>query len=205
MVMVICHCNNGNCADDFANWKYKPLHFHEGSLDWIEEFSIQYAVVEEHVTTYVQHMEEQKACALIRTRETMKKKCNKAELFRRLWLEETTRKWQTALPDKTGAAALFKAPQTFLDFKRCFDHGNIHFNIRLKCKLWQECDYYHVDNSSEDSDSDEGDVCSSADEFLAAGLWSEGDEEEEDVLMIPETVIKWSGRVASRVSTVILH
>ena len=32
----------------------------------IEEFSIQYAVEEEHVTVYVQQMEEQKACALIR-------------------------------------------------------------------------------------------------------------------------------------------
>ena len=29
---------------------------------------------------------------------------------------------------------------------------------------------YHVDNSSQDSDSDEGDVCSS-DELLAAGPW----------------------------------
>ena len=44
----------------------------------IEEFSIQYAVEEEHVTAYVQHMEEQKAYALIREKqqkkETMKQK-----------------------------------------------------------------------------------------------------------------------------------
>jgi len=40
----------------------------------IEEFSIQYALEEEHVTAYVQHMEEQKACALIRAREKQQKK-----------------------------------------------------------------------------------------------------------------------------------
>ena len=61
---------------------------------------------------------------------------------------------------------------------------------------------YHVDNSSEDSDTDEGDVCSSEDEVLAAGLWSEG---EDDFIMIPETFITRSGRVATRVATVILH
>ena len=49
----------------------------------IEEFSIQYAVEEEHVTAYVQHMEEQKACALIRAREKQQQqKYNKAENFR---------------------------------------------------------------------------------------------------------------------------
>ena len=37
---------------------------------------------------------------------------------------------------------------------------------------------YHFDNSSEDSEGDEGDVCSSEDEVLVAGPWSEGDEEE---------------------------
>jgi len=56
---------------------------------------------------------------------------------------------------------------------------------------------YHVDNSSEDSDSD--------DEVLAAGPWSEEDEEEDAFIMIPETVTTLSGRVASSVSTVILH
>jgi len=40
----------------------------------IKEFSIQYAVEEELVTAYVQHMEEQKACALIRAREKQQKK-----------------------------------------------------------------------------------------------------------------------------------
>lgn len=25
--------NNDNCWSDFANWKYKHLYFHEGSLD----------------------------------------------------------------------------------------------------------------------------------------------------------------------------
>ena len=56
---------------------------------------------------------------------------------------------------------------------------------------------YHVDNSSEDSDSDEGDISSSEDEVVAAGPRSEGDEEEED-FMIPETVTTRSGRVAGR-------
>ena len=40
----------------------------------IEEFSIQYDVEEEHDTAYVQHMEEQKACALNRAREKQQKK-----------------------------------------------------------------------------------------------------------------------------------
>ena len=39
----------------------------------IEEFSIQYAVEEEHVTAYVQHMEEQKAYALIREKQQKKR------------------------------------------------------------------------------------------------------------------------------------
>ena len=48
----------------------------------IEEFSIQYAAEEEHVIAYVQHMEEQKACALIRAREKQQqKRYNKAENF----------------------------------------------------------------------------------------------------------------------------
>ena len=63
---------------------------------------------------------------------------------------------------------------------------------------------YHVDNSSEDSDSDVGDVSSSEYEVVAAGPGSEGDEEEEE-FMIPETVTTRSGRVAGRLSTVILH
>ena len=37
-------------------------------------FSIQHAVEEEHVRAYVQHMEEQKACALSRAREKQQKK-----------------------------------------------------------------------------------------------------------------------------------
>ena len=64
---------------------------------------------------------------------------------------------------------------------------------------------YHVDKSSEDSDSDEGNVYSSEDEVLAAGPWSEEDEEEDAFIMIPETVTTRSGRVASRVSTIVLH
>ena len=40
----------------------------------IEEFSIQYAIEEENVTAYVQHMEEQKACALIRASEKKQRK-----------------------------------------------------------------------------------------------------------------------------------
>ena len=63
---------------------------------------------------------------------------------------------------------------------------------------------YHVDNSSEDSDSDEGDVSSSEDEVVAAGPGSEGDEGEEDFI-IPETVSTGSGRGARRLLTVILH
>ena len=39
--------------------------------------------------------------------------------------------------------------------------------------------YYHVDNSSEHSDSDEADVTSSKNEVLAAGVGSDGDEDEE--------------------------
>ena len=58
--------------------------------------------------------------------------------------------------------------------------------------------------TQEDSDSDEGVVSSSKDEVVAAGPGSEGDEEEED-FMIPETVTTRSGRVAGRLSTVILH
>jgi len=42
------------------------------------------------------------------------------------------------------------------------------------------------------------DVCSSEDEVLAAGPWREGDEEEDDFIMIPETVTSRSGRVASK-------
>ena len=63
---------------------------------------------------------------------------------------------------------------------------------------------YHVDNSSKDSDhgdSDEGDVSSSEDEVVSAGPGS-GDEED---FMIPETITTRSGRVAGRLSTVILH
>ena len=44
-----------------------------------KEFSIQYAVEEEHVTAYVQHTEEQKACALIRAREKQQKKNAKTQ------------------------------------------------------------------------------------------------------------------------------
>ena len=43
------------------------------------------------------------------------------------------------------------------------------------------------------------------DEVLAAGPWSKGDEEEHSFIIIPESVTTRSGRVASRVSTVILH
>ena len=50
----------------------------------------------------------------------------------------------------------------------------------------------HVDNSNEDSDSDEGDIYSSEEGALAAGPWSEGDEEEDDFAMIPETNTTWS-------------
>ena len=64
---------------------------------------------------------------------------------------------------------------------------------------------YHVDNSSKDSDhgdSDEGDISSSEDEDVSAGPGSEGDEED---FVIPETITTRSGRVAGRLSTVILH
>ena len=42
---------------------------------------------------------------------------------------------------------------------------------------------------------------------IVSGPWSEGDEEEDNFIMIPsaEAVTTWSGRVASRVSTVILR
>ena len=40
----------------------------------IEQFSIQYAVEEKHAIANVQHMEDQKACALIRAREKQQKK-----------------------------------------------------------------------------------------------------------------------------------
>jgi len=38
---------------------------------------------------------------------------------------------------------------------------------------------------------------------IVSGPWSEGDEEEDNFIMIPsaEAVTTWSGRVASRVST----
>ena len=49
----------------------------------IEEFSIQYTVTEEHAA-YVQHMEEQKAGALIRAREKQQKRNAKSKIFRRL-------------------------------------------------------------------------------------------------------------------------
>ena len=63
---------------------------------------------------------------------------------------------------------------------------------------------YHDDDWSEDSD--EEDACSSEDKVLhcvAAGLWSE--EEEEEFIIIPETVTMRSGRVAGSASTVALH
>ena len=59
---------------------------------------------------------------------------------------------------------------------------------------------YHDDDSSEDSD--EEDACSSEDEVLDAGPWSE---EEEEFITIPETVTTRSSRVAGSASTVALH
>ena len=59
---------------------------------------------------------------------------------------------------------------------------------------------YHDDNSSEDSDKE--DACSLEDNVLAAGPWSE---EEEEFVIIPETVTRHSGRVAGSASTVALH
>ena len=53
------------------------------------------------------------------------------------------------------------------------------------------------------SDGDEGDVCSSEDNVQATGSWRDGDEEEDDFIMISETITTRSGRVASRFSTVI--
>ena len=58
---------------------------------------------------------------------------------------------------------------------------------------------YHDDDSSEDSD--EADACSSEDEVLAPGPWSEEKEE----FIIPETVTTRSGRVTGSASTVALH
>lgn len=55
------------------------------------------------------------------------------------------------------------------------------------------------------SDFNEGDVCSSEDKIQAAGPWRDGDEGEDDFIMISETITTRSGRVASRFSTVILH
>ena len=59
---------------------------------------------------------------------------------------------------------------------------------------------YHDDDSSEDSD--EEDACSSEDNVLAVGPWSE---EEEEFNIIPETVTTRSSRVAGSASTVALH
>ena len=60
-------------------------------------------------------------------------------------------------------------------------------------------DYYDND-SSEDSDKEY--ACSSEDKVLAAGPWSE---EEEEFIIIPETVTTRSSRVAGSASTVALH
>ena len=61
-------------------------------------------------------------------------------------------------------------------------------------------DDYHDDDTSEDTDEEDG--CSSEDKALAAGPWSE---EEEEFIITPETVNTWSGRVAGSTSTVALH
>ena len=50
---------------------------------------------------------------------------------------------------------------------------------------------YHDDDSSEDSD--EEDACSSEDKVLAAGPWSE---KEEEFIIIPETVTMRSSRLS---------
>ena len=59
---------------------------------------------------------------------------------------------------------------------------------------------YHDDDSSEDSV--EEDACSSENEVLAAGPWSE---EKEEFIIIPDTVTTRSSRVADSASTVALH
>ena len=60
-------------------------------------------------------------------------------------------------------------------------------------------DYYDNDASE---DSEDEDACSSKDKVLAAGPWSE---EEEEFIIIPETVTRRSSRVAGSASTVALH
>ena len=93
-------------------WKKKQLVF-KSFISWDYSyqrvFNQEYALEEENITAYVHHMEELKRSALSRAREN--NKCNKAEIFHRLW-RETSKKWQTAFPDKT--AALSKSLQTFL-------------------------------------------------------------------------------------------
>ena len=190
----------------------------------IEKFSIQYAVEEEHVTAYVQHTEEQKACALIRAGEKQQKRNAKKQ---KSFVDYDWKELQ-----KSGKLHSLTKPELQHYLKHCklSCHGRkddwvqrISSHLLLSGVVDQAgvvtssaksnsirnygknvTGSYHVGNSSEDSDSDEGDVSSSEDQVVAAGPGSEGDKEEED-FMIPETVTTRSGRVAGRLSTVILH
>ena len=183
---------------------------------------MQYAVEEEHVTAYVQHMEEQKACALIRVRKKRQKRnANKQKSF-------VDYDWKEL--QKSGKLHSLTKPELQHYLKQCklSYHGRkddwvqrISSHLQLSgvvdqagvvtssAKSNSSTNYgknvigsCHVDNSSENSDSKGRDVSHSEDEIVAAGRGSEGDEED---FMIPETVSMGSGRVAGRLSTVILH